>query len=101
LNVTVFNVPVSISESDTEVPTWNGDVEYNDDIEGNPPVYDGPGPDGTNSTLPADQVSGSYNAASGEFEWKKAPDAAPNAGAAVPADPRLKLFSWSPSSRSM
>ncbi|OAG18877.1 tyrosinase [Alternaria alternata] len=85
LNVTVFNVPVSIPESDTEVPTWNGDVEYNDDIEGNPPVYDGPGPDGTNSTLPADEASGSYNVGTGEFEWKKAPDVAP-----VPADPKTE-----------
>ncbi|RYO37438.1 hypothetical protein AA0113_g11418 [Alternaria arborescens] len=85
LNVTVFNVPVSIPESDTEVPTWNGDVEYNDDIEGNPPVYDGPGPDGTNSTLPADKASGSYNVGTGEFEWKKAPDVA-----SVPADPRTE-----------
>jgi tyrosinase len=84
LNVTVFSVPVSIPDSDTEVPTQNGDIEYKDDIEGNPPVYNGPGPDGTNSTLPADQASGSYNAASGEFEWKKAPDVAPDAGAAVP-----------------
>jgi tyrosinase len=92
LNVTVFNVPVSIPESDTEVPTWNGDVEYNDDIEGNPPVYDGPGPDGTNSTLPAGQASGSYNAVSGEFVWKKAPDAAPNAGTAVPADPKTETM---------
>lgn len=85
LNVTVFNVPVSIPESDTEVPTWNGDVEYNEDIEGNPPVYDGPGPDGTNSTLPADEASGSYNVGTGEFEWKKAPDVAP-----VPADPKTE-----------
>jgi tyrosinase len=88
LNVTVFNVPVSIPESDTEVPTWNGDVEYNDDIQGNPPVYNGPGPDGTNSTLPAGQASGSYNAASGEFEWKKAPDA----GTKVPADPKIETM---------
>jgi tyrosinase len=76
LNVTVFNVPVSIPESDTEVPTWNGDVEYHQDIEGNPPVYDGPGPDGTNSTLSAGQLGGVYNATSGEFEWKDAPGAA-------------------------
>ncbi len=84
LNVTVFNVPVSIPESDTEVPTWNGDVEYNDDIEGNPPVYDGPGPDGTNSTLPAGQASGSYNVVSGEFEWKNATDASLGDDVTVP-----------------
>ncbi|KAI4938476.1 hypothetical protein J4E85_000916 [Alternaria conjuncta] len=86
LNVTVFSVPVSIPESDTEVPTWNGDVEYKDDIEGNPPVYNGPGPDGTNSTLPADQSSGSYDAETGEFVWKKAPvpEVAPDAGGAGP-----------------
>jgi tyrosinase len=76
LNVTVFHVPVSIPESDTEVPTWNGDIEYHHDIEGNPPVYDGSGPDGTNSTLPAGQLGGVYNATSGEFEWKGAPNAA-------------------------
>ncbi|KAG9189971.1 tyrosinase [Alternaria panax] len=92
LNVTVFNVPVSIPESDTEVPTWNGDVEYNEEIEGNPPVYDGPGPDGTNSTLPADQSSGSYNAGTGEFEWKKASDIATGAGAAVSADPKTETM---------
>jgi len=66
------------------VPTWNGDVEYKDDIEGNPPVYNGPGPDGTNSTIPADQASGFYDAESGEFVWKKAPEVSPDAGAAGP-----------------
>jgi tyrosinase len=75
LNVTVFNVPVSIPHSDTEVPTWNGDVEYNHDIEGNPPVYDGPDVGGTNSTIPAGQRGGVYNATSGQFEWKDAPGA--------------------------
>jgi tyrosinase len=70
LNVTVFNVPVKIPKSDTEVPTWNGDIQYNDDIDGNPPVYNGPGIDGTNSTLPASEVGGAYNVTSGEFEWK-------------------------------
>jgi tyrosinase len=73
LNVTVFNVPVEIPESDTEVPTQQtADIEYNDDIDGNPPVYNGPGIDGTNSTAPANQVGGSYNATSGEFEWRNA-----------------------------
>ena len=76
LNVTVFNVPVSIPHSETEVPIWNGDVEYNHEIEGNPPVYDGPGVGGTNSTLSAGQLGGMYNATSGEFEWRDAPGAA-------------------------
>ncbi|RAR16566.1 di-copper centre-containing protein [Stemphylium lycopersici] len=76
LNVTVFNIPINVPESDNEVPTLTGNAEYNDDIEGNPPVYDGPGPDGTNSTLPVGQASGQYNAVSGEFEWKNATDAA-------------------------
>lgn len=70
LNVTVYNVPVSVPESDTEVPTRSGNVEYNDDIDGNPPVYNGPGIGGTNSTAPAGQVGGSYNAETGEFEWR-------------------------------
>jgi tyrosinase len=73
LNVTVFSVPIKVPESDTEVPTTQtGDVEYNDDIDGNPPIYNGPGIDGTNSTTPAGVVGGSYNAALGEFEWRNA-----------------------------
>jgi tyrosinase len=73
LNVTVFNVPIQVPESETEVPTTQkGDVEYNDDIDGNPPTYDGPGVDGTNSTAPTGSVGGSYNAALGEFEWRNA-----------------------------
>jgi tyrosinase len=73
LNVTVFSVPITVPESDTEVPTTQtGDVEYKDDIDGNPPVYNGPGIDGTNSTAPAGSVGGSYNAALGEFEWRNA-----------------------------
>ncbi|KAL6707713.1 hypothetical protein ACN47E_003834 [Coniothyrium glycines] len=69
LNVTVFSVPVLIPESDTEVPTWNGNVEYHAEIDGNPPVYNGPGPDGTNTTVPAADSGGSYNATAGEFRW--------------------------------
>jgi tyrosinase len=76
LNVTVFNVPVSIPESDDEVPTWDGDVEYNHDIEGNPPVYNGPGPDGTNSTAPAGQAAGHYDASTGEWVWNNATEPA-------------------------
>lgn len=72
LNVTVFNIPVSIPISDNEVPTWDGDIEYNPDIEGNPPVYNGPGPDGTNSTTPAGQALGHYDASSGEWVWNHA-----------------------------
>lgn len=75
LNVTVYNVAVSVPESDTEVPTRSGNVEYNDDIDGNPPVYNGPGIGGTNSTTPAGQVGGSYNGATGEFEWRVGHDA--------------------------
>jgi tyrosinase len=70
LNVTVFNVPVSIPKSDDEVPTWDGEVEYNHDIEGNPPVYNGPGPDGTNSTTPSDESAGHFDAAAGGWVWK-------------------------------
>ncbi|KAJ4361450.1 hypothetical protein N0V95_001867 [Ascochyta clinopodiicola] len=76
LNVTVFNVPVSIPESDDEVPTWNGDIEYNHDIEGNPPVYNGPGPDGTNSTIPAADTAGHFDASSGEWVWNNATESA-------------------------
>lgn len=79
LNVTVFNVPVKIPESDTEFPTWDGDVEYNNDIEGNPPVYNGPGIDGTNFTLPSGAVGGHWNNTSHEFEWKNATDPKPTA----------------------
>jgi tyrosinase len=89
LNVTVFHVPVSIPKSDTEVPTFqNDDIAYHHDIEGNPPVYDGPGVGGTNSTLPSDQQVGAYNPESGEFEWKKAPDVDPKQGAAAPQAPQ-------------
>jgi len=70
LNVTVFHVPVRIPKSNTDVPTWNGDIQYNHDIEGNPPVYDGPGPDGTNSTLPANKIGGTYDAKAGQYQWK-------------------------------
>jgi tyrosinase len=70
LNVTVYNVPIQIPLSDTEVPTRDGDAEYDHEIDGNPPVYNGPGIDGTNSTAPASEVGGSYNGTSGEFEWR-------------------------------
>lgn len=76
LNVTVFNVPVSIPESDDEVPTWDGEVEYNHDIEGNPPVYNGPSPDGTNSTTPANESAGHFDSPSGEWVWNNATDSA-------------------------
>jgi tyrosinase len=73
LNVTVYNVPVKIPESDTQVPTQETkDIQYNHDIDGNPPIYNGPGIDGTNSTAPASPVGGSYNVTSGEFEWRNA-----------------------------
>jgi tyrosinase len=73
LNVTVYNVPVKIPESDTQVPTQETkDIQYNHDIDGNPPIYNGPGIDGTNSTAPPSLVGGSYNATSGEFEWRNA-----------------------------
>ncbi|CAE6995327.1 hypothetical protein P3342_000092 [Pyrenophora teres f. teres] len=90
LNVTVFNVPVSIPKSDTEVPTWNGQIEYKEEIRGNPPVYNGPGPDGTNSTLPVGQSSGVYNAVTGEFEWKNATNAAIGGGAAPVPDTKTE-----------
>ncbi|KAH4131075.1 tyrosinase [Parastagonospora nodorum] len=70
LNVTVYSVPIAVPESDTEVPTRSGNVEYNRDIDGKPPIYNGPGIDGTNFTIPAGQSSGQYNFTSGEFEWK-------------------------------
>lgn len=78
LNVTVFNVPVSIPESDDEVPTWDGKAEYNHDIQGNPPVYNGPGPDGTNTTTPAGEAAGHYDPSSGEFVWNNATESSPN-----------------------
>jgi tyrosinase len=90
LNVTVFNVPVSIPKSDTEVPTWNGDIVYHHDIKGNPPVYNGPGVGGTNSTLPAGQLGGVYNAKSGEFEWKNATGLGAGQDAAAPQDPKTE-----------
>jgi len=90
LNVTVFSVPVNIPKSDTEVPTWNGDIEYKEEIRGNPPVYNGPGPDGTNLTRPAGQVSGAYNAATGEFEWKNATNAEAGEIAAPVADTKTE-----------
>lgn len=76
LNVTVFNVPVSVPKSDDEVPTWDGKAEYNHEIKGNPPVYNGPGPDGTNTTTPAGEAAGHYDASSGEFVWSNATDSA-------------------------
>ncbi|KAJ4402860.1 hypothetical protein N0V91_006932 [Didymella pomorum] len=69
LNVTVFNVPVSIPKSDEEVPTWDGEVEYNHDIQGNPPVYNGFGPNGTNSTTPSDESAGHFDASAGGWVW--------------------------------
>lgn len=77
LNVTVFNVPVSIPKSDDEVPTWDGDIEYNNDIEGNPPIYNGPGPDGTNSTAPTSNLAGHFNASAGEWVWNNATKSVP------------------------
>lgn len=72
LNVTVFSVPVKIPASETDVPIWNGNPDYKEDIKGNPPIYNGPGPAGTNVTLPAGDVGGAYNASSGQFVWKNA-----------------------------
>lgn len=76
LNVTVFNVPVSIPETDDEVPTWSGEVEYNTDIKGNPPVYNGPGPDGTNTTAPTDERAGHFDTSSGEWVWNNVTESA-------------------------
>ncbi|KAF2130392.1 Di-copper centre-containing protein [Dothidotthia symphoricarpi CBS 119687] len=70
LNVTVFNVPVSVPERDTEVPVWHGEVEYHADIGGNPPVYGGMGGGGGNLTTPAAGAAGRWNASSGAFEWR-------------------------------
>ena len=86
LNVTVYNVPISIPHTDDEVPSQDGDVEYNDDIEGNPPVYNGSGPDGTNSTTPASDTAGRFDPASGTFVWKNVTEAAPPAAAPPAAD---------------
>lgn len=75
LNVTVCNTPVSIPQTDDEVPTQDGNTEYHDDIEGNPPVYNGPGPDGTNSTAPASDSAGHFDPASGGWVWNNVTDA--------------------------
>ena len=72
LNVTVCNQEVSLPKSDKEVPVSKGSVQYNTEIKGNPPIYNGPGPDGTNSTLPANRVTGQYDAIAGQFVWKNA-----------------------------
>ncbi|EUC44489.1 hypothetical protein COCMIDRAFT_98124 [Bipolaris oryzae ATCC 44560] len=72
LNVTIRNVAISIPKSDTQVPISHGNVQYNTDIRGNPPVYNGPGPDGTNTTLPDHQMTGQYDAIAGKFVWKNA-----------------------------
>jgi tyrosinase len=62
LNVTVFNVPVMLPQSEADVPVWNGEVVYEHDIDGNPPVYDGSGAAGG--------MAGRYNASAGEFVWR-------------------------------
>jgi tyrosinase len=72
LNVTVYNKAIVIPNSNTEVPTSQGSVQYNTEIQGNPPVYNGPGPDGTNSTVPSNQMTGQYDPSSGQFVWKNA-----------------------------
>lgn len=80
LNVTVFNIPVSIPKSNDEVPTWDGDIEYNHDIDGNPPIYNGPGPDGTNSTTPAADSAGHFDSKSGEWVWNNVTESIGQAG---------------------
>jgi hypothetical protein len=38
LDVAVFSVPISIPHTDSDLPIWTGEPEYNNGIDGNPPV---------------------------------------------------------------
>ncbi|KAF2642758.1 Di-copper centre-containing protein [Massarina eburnea CBS 473.64] len=64
LNVTVFNVPVSLPQNATDVPQWTGSFEYKPEIKGNPPVYN------TTATGPSD-TTGSFNETSGQWVWNE------------------------------
>lgn len=68
LNVTVFNVPISIPNNDTDVPKWTGSKEFKPKINGNPPKSAVGGPLAGNTD--------GWNATSGTWHWSNADEAA-------------------------
>ncbi|CAI6317054.1 unnamed protein product [Periconia digitata] len=91
LNVTVFNVPVELPKSESEVPQWVGPIEEKPEIEGNPP-------EPSNPPAPApgnDNKQGGFDASSGEWVWRDAKkssssastSARSSAAAPVPSSP--------------
>jgi tyrosinase len=87
LNVTVFSVPVHLPHSDTEVPEWTGDYDYNPTIDGNPPTYDEGSSSNTTTTGPGfNETTGGFNTTSGEWSWNIT-DAEVEAGAGLDPSP--------------
>ncbi|KAK7186486.1 hypothetical protein PSPO01_07443 [Paraphaeosphaeria sporulosa] len=68
LNVTVFNVPISIPKNDTDVPKWTGSKEFKPQIHGNPPKSAVGAPLAGNTD--------GWNATSGTWHWSNADEAA-------------------------
>jgi tyrosinase len=68
LNVTVFNVPISIPENDTDVSQWTGSKNFKPEIRGNPPKS-------VTGTPLAGNTNG-WNATSGTWHWSNVDEAA-------------------------
>lgn len=77
LNVTVFNVPIEIPESDTEVPKWSGTKAFKPEIKGNPPKY--------MSGKPLAGNADGWNATSGVWQWGSKPEDAAGDVSVVPS----------------
>lgn len=68
LNVTVFNIPISIPQNDTDVPKWTGAKAFKPEIHGNPPK--------SATGAPLAGNSDGWNATSGTWHWSNADEAA-------------------------
>jgi tyrosinase len=68
LNVTVFSVPISIPENDTEVSQWSGSKSFKPEIRGNPPK--------SATGVPLAGNTDGWNATSGTWHWSNADEVA-------------------------
>ncbi|KAL1594588.1 hypothetical protein SLS60_010349 [Paraconiothyrium brasiliense] len=68
LNVTVFNIPISIPKNNTDVPKWTGRKDFKPEIHGNPPK--------SATGAPLAGNSDGWNATSGTWHWSNADEAA-------------------------
>ena len=78
LSVSVFNIPLTLPASDTDVPTWSGLAEHHADIAA-PPAPEDDDDDAPNVS----DAAGAYDPASREWVWRNGTDVVGDSGEGV------------------